>query len=188
VREQAGDEPVEVARYASFDAPIRADLAVGLLQEIGIPAVRFPGHAGMIYDGALSGAQPVRVMVAAPHAEAARELLGRVADEWREAAEDLTQRPQEASCGGDAGGADEAPAGAPARSGKPMPPGVGVAAWVLGGLAALAAVIALSVLVVAMANAGTLGRTWADAASWAGGVAVLVVILWRALARRARGK
>ena len=101
----------------------------------------------------------------------------------------MAQRPQEASCGGDAVGADEAPADAPRPGGASRyRPGVGLAAWVLGGLAALAAVITLSVLVVAMVSAGMFGRTWADAAGWAGGVAVVVVILWRALARRGRGK
>ena len=67
---QEADEWVVVAEY-QLDPD--ADMAVGLLEGNGVPAMRFP-VAGLTVS-AWGLIQPVRVLVPADQAEEARELL-----------------------------------------------------------------------------------------------------------------
>lgn len=78
-------EWVVVASFPGFDCDSSADIAIGVLQASDIPAVRFPGKAGMIYDGALGGMQPVKVLVPKEKEAEAKEIL---AGEAPEATED----------------------------------------------------------------------------------------------------
>ena len=83
---------VVVARFAGFDCDSSADIAVGVLQSCDIPALRFPGKAGMIYDGALGGLQPVKVFVPKEKEAEAKAIL---AGEAPEAADDGQEGPAE---------------------------------------------------------------------------------------------
>lgn len=60
--------PVEVARYRWRH---EAEIAVGLLEDAGIPSVVVADDAG----GAYAGIAPARLVVAPEHAERARRIL-----------------------------------------------------------------------------------------------------------------
>ena len=72
---------IVVAQFSGFDCDTSADIAIGLLESNEIPAMRFPTKIGMIYDGAIGGMQPVRVLVPPDREAEARELLKRGRDE-----------------------------------------------------------------------------------------------------------